>query len=94
MINIILKCQKNNICKKVHSFHHYLTWFLAPIFVLSPTLLHIIKRITMAFKCNHDFKLIVASSKDGKTLIYYITKTTIYTLDMSSLLYISILKVK
>jgi hypothetical protein len=48
----------------------------------------------MAFKCNHDFKLIVASSKDGKTLIYYITKTTIYTLDMSSLLYISILKVK
>jgi len=85
---------KKNICKKVHNFHHYPTWFLVPIFVLSPTLLHIIKRITMACRCNHDLKLIVASSKDGNTLVYYITKTTIYTLDMSSLLHISILKVK
>jgi hypothetical protein len=48
----------------------------------------------MACRCNHDLKLIVASSKDGKTLIYYITKTTIYTLDMSSLLHIANLKVK
>jgi hypothetical protein len=60
---------KKNICKKVHSFHHYLTWFLATIFILSPTLLHIIKKITMACRCNHDLKLIVASNKDGKTLI-------------------------
>jgi len=36
MINITLKCQEKNICKKVHSFHHYLTWFLAPISVLTP----------------------------------------------------------
>jgi hypothetical protein len=36
MIYITLKCQKKNICKKVHSFHHYLTWFLVPIFVLTP----------------------------------------------------------
>jgi hypothetical protein len=36
MINIILKCQEKNICKKIHSFHHYLTWFLAPIFIFSP----------------------------------------------------------
>ncbi len=27
---------KKNICKKVHSFHHYPTWFLVPIFVFAP----------------------------------------------------------
>jgi len=36
MINITFKCHKKNICKKVHNFHHCLTWFLAPFFVLSP----------------------------------------------------------
>ncbi len=36
MINITLKCQGKNICKKVHSFHHYPTWFLVSIFVLAP----------------------------------------------------------
>jgi len=41
MINITLKChmkkkKKKNICKKVHNFHHCLTWFLALIFVLAP----------------------------------------------------------
>jgi hypothetical protein len=35
MINIIFKCQKN-ICENIHSLHHYLTWFLAHIFVLAP----------------------------------------------------------
>jgi hypothetical protein len=30
MISITLKCQKKNICKKIHKFHHYSTWFLAP----------------------------------------------------------------
>lgn len=48
----------------------------------------------MACRCNHDLKLIVASSKGDKTLIHYITKTTIDTLDISSLLPIAILKVK
>jgi hypothetical protein len=88
MINVTLKCQKKT------QFSPFSTWFLAFISILSPTLFHIIKRITMACRCNHDLKLIVASSKDGKTLIYYITKTTIYTLDMSSLLHIANLKVK
>jgi hypothetical protein len=37
MINITFKCQEKNICKKVHSFHHYLTWFLAPISIPAPT---------------------------------------------------------
>jgi hypothetical protein len=36
MINITLKCQKENICKKFQSFHHYLTWFLVPITILAP----------------------------------------------------------
>jgi hypothetical protein len=36
MINITLKCQEKNICKKVHSFHHYPTWFLVPISLLAP----------------------------------------------------------
>ncbi len=36
MINITLKWQEKNICKNVHNFHHYLTWFLAPIFVFAP----------------------------------------------------------
>jgi hypothetical protein len=35
MINITLTCQEKNICKKNQNFHHYLTWFLAPIFILS-----------------------------------------------------------
>jgi hypothetical protein len=36
MINIILKYQENNMCQNVHNFHHYLTWFLAPISILAP----------------------------------------------------------
>jgi len=36
MVDITLKCQEKNICKKVHNFHHYLTWFLAPLIVLTP----------------------------------------------------------
>ncbi len=28
--------KKKNICKKVHSFHHYSTWFLAPIYAFTP----------------------------------------------------------
>ncbi len=36
MINIILKCQEKNICKKVHSIHHHPTWFLAPMCVVAP----------------------------------------------------------
>ncbi len=28
--------RKKYICKKVHSFHHYLTWFLAPMCVPTP----------------------------------------------------------
>jgi hypothetical protein len=36
MINITLKCQDKNICKKVHNFHHYLTWFLVPRYVFAP----------------------------------------------------------
>jgi hypothetical protein len=36
MINIILKCQEKNICKKIHSFHHYLTWFLAILILFAP----------------------------------------------------------
>ncbi len=36
MINIILKCQNKDICKKNHNFHHYLTWFLILIFVFTP----------------------------------------------------------
>ncbi len=28
---------KKNVCKKIHSFHHYSTWFLAPIFIFAPT---------------------------------------------------------
>lgn len=28
------KCQEKNMCKKVHNFHHYTTWFLAPLIVL------------------------------------------------------------
>jgi len=54
---------KKNIYKKIHSFHHYPTWFLIPISILSPILLHIIKRITMACRCNHDLKLIVKMEK-------------------------------
>jgi hypothetical protein len=37
MISITLKSQEKNICKKVHSFHHYLTWFLAPISTFTPS---------------------------------------------------------
>jgi hypothetical protein len=36
MINITLKCQEKNICKKIHSFDHYSTWFLVPICILAP----------------------------------------------------------
>jgi len=36
MINITLKCQKYIYMLKIHSFHHYMTWFLTPIFVLHP----------------------------------------------------------
>jgi hypothetical protein len=36
MIDITLKCQEKNICKKIHSFHHYSTWFLVTISVLTP----------------------------------------------------------
>jgi len=35
MINITLKCQEKNICKNIHSFHHYLTWFLAPLIIFA-----------------------------------------------------------
>jgi hypothetical protein len=45
MINITLKCQEKNICKKVHSFHHYLTWFLAPISILTP--FHVIQTTSL-----------------------------------------------
>ncbi len=31
IIDIMLKCQNKNICKKVCGFHHYLTWFLDPL---------------------------------------------------------------
>jgi hypothetical protein len=34
MINMTLKCQEKNMCKKVHNFHHYTTWFLAPLILL------------------------------------------------------------
>jgi hypothetical protein len=33
-------------------------------------------------RCNHDLKFIVAFDKDSKSLIYYITKTFIYTSHM------------
>jgi len=39
MINITLKCQAKNICRKVHSFHYYLTWFLTPRCICAPLLL-------------------------------------------------------
>jgi hypothetical protein len=35
MINITLNVKKN-ICKKIHSFHHYSTWFLVPISIFTP----------------------------------------------------------
>jgi hypothetical protein len=35
--------------------------------------------ILLASRCNHDLKFIVAFGKDSKPLIYYITKTSIYT---------------
>jgi hypothetical protein len=38
MINIIFKCQKKkHMYKKVYNFHHYLTWFLAPLNIFAPT---------------------------------------------------------
>jgi hypothetical protein len=35
-INITIKWCHIRISKKVCTFHHYLTWFLTPIFVLAP----------------------------------------------------------
>ncbi len=40
---------KKNICKKIHSFHHYPTWFLAPIFVLAPTCFDQLNPTSQAF---------------------------------------------
>jgi hypothetical protein len=37
MFNIILKCQKKTYVKKIHSFHHYSTWFLVPMCVFAPS---------------------------------------------------------
>jgi hypothetical protein len=36
-----------------------------------------IHRILLASRCNHDLKFIITSSKDSKSLNYYITKTSI-----------------
>jgi hypothetical protein len=38
MVNIAFKCQKKNICKKIHIFHHNLTWFLTSISIITPLL--------------------------------------------------------
>jgi hypothetical protein len=40
MINVTLKCQEKNICKKIQNFHHYSTCFLTPrcVFVVSQDL--------------------------------------------------------
>jgi hypothetical protein len=46
--------------------------------------------IMVSCRCNHDLKIIIASRKDAKALVYsiidYITKNTLYTLHMYSLL--------
>jgi hypothetical protein len=41
-------------------------------------------------RCNHDVKFIVVFGKDSKSLIYYITKTSIYIAHMYSLLQIAV----
>ena len=50
------------------------------------------------YRCNHDLKFIVASSKDAKALVYYITnyitKNTIYTSHMYSLLQVAVQKIE
>ncbi len=48
--------------------------------------------ILLTSRCNHNLKFIVASSKDSKSSIYYITKTSIYTPHMYSHLQISVQK--
>jgi hypothetical protein len=59
MINITLKCQGENICKIVHIFHHYPTWFLVPIFVHTPICLpttNIIVKMKYNNNNNNNFK--------------------------------------
>lgn len=48
--------------------------------------------ILLASRCNHNLKFIIASSKDSKSLIHYITKASIYTTHMNSHLQISVQK--
>jgi len=43
-------------------------------------------------RCNHDLKFVATSGKDSKSLIYYITKTSIYISHMYSLLQIVVHK--
>ncbi len=54
--------------------------------------------ILLASNCNHDLKFIATSSKNSKSLIYYImdniTKTSIYTSHMYYLLQIVVQKTK
>jgi hypothetical protein len=45
-------------------------------------------------KCNHNFKFITNFGKNNKSLIYYITKTFIYTSHMYFLLQIALQKTK
>jgi len=44
--------------------------------------------ILLPLRCNHDFKFIITSNKNSKSLIYFITKTSIYTSHMYFLLQI------
>ncbi len=43
MINITFKCQEKTYVKKIHNFHHYSTWFLAPLIVFTPILKSILQ---------------------------------------------------
>jgi hypothetical protein len=53
MINITLKCQEKNIYKKVHSFHHYSTWFWLLFLYLHPIMCYFFPLFINLVYCLH-----------------------------------------
>jgi hypothetical protein len=59
--------KEKNICKKVQSFHHHFTWFLAPIFVFTPCYVCFCFQ-TFAISLEQWLLVCVLSSVDGGLL--------------------------
>jgi hypothetical protein len=57
MINIALKCEIKNVCKKNYNFHLYLTWFLVPLNVFAPFSIKLWTKL--GFFYSHD--IVIAS---------------------------------